>query len=85
MESREREQIHVHYTPMREVKRQVWGVRWCFKCRKRLRQLAVLLETVEPSYYDPNWVVRCAGCGEDHVRFPGTEDGPTLETVYADA
>lgn len=66
---------------MEERRRQVWEVRWCFKCRKRLRQLAVLMVPTEPSYYDPHWEVQCAGCGEDHVRFPGTEDGPTLVTA----
>lgn len=71
--------IHVHWTPMKEVRREVWDVRWCFRCRKRLRQLAVLMVPTDPmSYYGPDWHVQCAGCGEDHVRFPGTEDGPTL-------
>jgi hypothetical protein len=78
--------IHVCRGPeMAEVKRQVWEVRWCFRCRKRLRQLAVLLAPTEPSYYDAQWSVRCAGCGEDHVRFPGTEDGPTLVSAGAGA
>lgn len=71
--------IHVLRTPMHEVRREVWEVRWCFSCRRRLRHVAVLLVPDDPrSYYGPSWVVRCAGCGEDHVRFPGTEDGPTL-------
>jgi hypothetical protein len=74
--------IHVNYgPPMAEAKREVWEVRWCFRCRKRLRQLAVLMVPTVESYYDPHWAVRCAGCGEDHVRFPGTEDGPTLRTM----
>lgn len=66
---------------MREAKRKPWQVRWCFRCRKRLRQLAILMVPIEESYYGSHWEVRCAGCGEDHVRFPGTEDGPTLRVA----
>lgn len=78
--------LHVNRGPaMREARRQVWKVRWCFRCRRRLRQLAVLMVPTEPSYYEPHWEVRCAGCGEDHVRFPGTEDGPTLVSEGAGA
>ena len=74
--------LHVCWGPnMREVKRLEWQTRWCFKCRKRLLQEAVLMAPVEPSYYGPHWNVECVGCGEDHVHFPGTWDGPTLEIV----
>lgn len=71
---------------MVERKREPRGVAWCFRCRKRLPHDAVLYvqnPADEPSYMgDPYWAVECHGCGEDHVRFPGTEDGPTLEVIY---
>lgn len=65
---------------MREAKRELWQTRWCFKCRRRLVHEAVLMVAVdgEEDFYGPHWKARCEGCGEDHVRFPGTEDGPTL-------
>lgn len=74
--------IHICRGPeMREFSRRVWEVRWCVRCRKRLRHVAVFMAPAEPSYYGPHWKVCCAGCGEDHVRFPGTSDGPTLEVA----
>lgn len=77
--------VHVCRGPeMREYRREVWQVRWCFRCRRRLRHVAVLMVPTEPSYYGPHWEVRCAGCGGDHVRFPGTTDGPTLEVMCGD-
>lgn len=63
--------IHVTPGPSVELRREVAGVKWCFACRKRLRHVAVALADAEPSYYEPIWVVRCAGCGEDHTHFPG--------------
>lgn len=69
---------------MREVRRALWEIRWCFRCRKRLPHDYVVLAPVEPSYYGPHIEVECHGCGEDHVHFPGCEpDGPTLELVDA--
>lgn len=65
--------------PMREYSRTAWETRWCFQCRKRLPHEAIVMVPTEPSYYGPHVEVECAGCGEDHVRFPGTEDGPTLK------
>lgn len=74
--------IIVNWGPeMREAKREPWEVRWCFRCRRRVMQIAVLMVPIEESYYGPHWSVECEGCGEDHVRFPGTEDGPTLRTM----
>lgn len=81
------QEIHIFYgPPMVEHRREPWGdPRWCFKCRKRLQHDAVLLiqdPDSEPSYVgDPRWKVECHGCGQDHVHFPGTWDGPTLEAV----
>lgn len=79
--------LHVCFgPPMVEQKREDWEVRWCFRCRKHLMQEAVLMvqdPDTEPSYMgDPHWKVECVGCGEDHVRFPSTEDGPTLEILW---
>ena len=74
--------LHVCRGPeMREELRRPWQVRWCFRCRKLLPHEAVLYVPAEPSYYGPNWDVECVGCGEDHVHFPGTWDGPTLEVA----
>lgn len=72
--------VHVNWGPaMREHRREPWETCWCFKCRKRLKHEAVLMVPVDRmSYYGPHWNVECEGCGEDHVRFPGTADGPTL-------
>ena len=69
---------------MREFRREDWGVHWCFRCRRHLQHEAVLMvaEEGEEDWYGPHWRVECEGCGEDHVRFPGTEDGPTLEVSY---
>lgn len=67
---------------MIEKRRMAWETRWCFKCRKRRAHEAVLMVPADLlSYYGPHWKVECEGCGEDHVRFPGTEDGPTLEVA----
>lgn len=81
----------IHFTcgpRMVEAKRQPWEERWCFRCRKRQKHDAVLMvqdPETEPSYLgDPFWKVECHGCGGDHVRFPGTEDGPTLQTIWDD-
>jgi hypothetical protein len=73
--------LHINWKPrMEERVRKLWEVRWCFKCRERLPQFAVLYAPVEPDYYGPHWSVECDGCGEDHVHFPGCHpDGPTLE------
>jgi hypothetical protein len=71
--------LHINWGPgYRERSREPWQTRWCFKCRKRLPHDVVIMEPVEPSYYGPHAKVECAGCGEDHVHFPGTWDGPTL-------
>ncbi len=78
--------LHICYgPPMVERKRESWGVHWCFRCRAHLAHDAVLMvqdPETDPSYWgDPYWKVECSGCGEDHVRFPGTEDGPTLDVL----
>lgn len=39
--------------------------RWCFGCRARKAGVHQLLDYDEPSYYEPIWVYRCDGCGDD--------------------
>lgn len=57
--------------PTKVLKQEAAGERWCFGCRKRLAHTWVLLGDEGISYYDPVWVCRCSGCGEDRTRFPG--------------
>lgn len=64
--------VHILVTPMKELKREDAGVRWCFKDRAHLPHEHVLKATVEPSYYDPDWSLECSRCGEDNTYFPGT-------------
>ena len=66
--------IHLCPGPSIVIKTEDAGERWCFQCRKRLPHTWVLLDDPperQPSYYEPVWVCRCSGCGEDHTRFPG--------------
>lgn len=62
---------YVCSNPMKEVVREPAGVKWCFKCRKHLPHDWIVLDTVEPSYYDPFCRFDCSGCHEEHVLFPG--------------
>lgn len=57
--------------PIREVRRQSAGVRWCFGCRKRLEHTDILLDHVEPTHVGPWWRRECSGCGKDRTHFPG--------------
>lgn len=46
--------------------------RWCFGERKRLAGTWTLMGDVpmgQPSWYEPNWVYKCDGCGEDRRAF----------------
>lgn len=57
------------------LKTELAGPKWCFRCRKRLPHQWVLLDDPperQPSYYDPQWVLKCPDCGGDHTSFPGT-------------
>lgn len=64
--------VHIHRTPMEEVTREPYREAWCFHERKRTQHIAVLTQTVEPSYYDPSWNVECDSCGRlDADVFPG--------------
>lgn len=54
------------------------ATRWCFRCRKHLPHTWELMGDRKPSYYDPQPVCRCSGCGEDHTDHPGNiADGPS--------
>lgn len=44
--------------------------RWCFKCRHRHVHTWELWGDSAPSYYEPNWILRCPHCKSDHTRFP---------------
>lgn len=57
--------------PMREIRREPVGVKWCFKCRKHLPHDWIGLATVELSYYEPTFRYDCSGCHQEHVLFPG--------------
>jgi hypothetical protein len=49
--------------------------RWCFTCRKHGPHFWEYIgdpPDVE-SYYDPQWVIRCLGCGGSDIHFPGCE------------
>ena len=65
--------LHITWGPTKVLRRESAGVRWCFGQRKRLEHERLLLDYEEPSYYEPIWVIRCSGCGQDRTRFPGTE------------
>lgn len=58
--------------PTKELARESAGDLWCFRCRRRLPHDHVLMGDEGPSYYDPVWIRKCSGCGEDHTAFPGT-------------
>lgn len=47
------------------------GERWCFKCRARVDFVDVLLGEVAPSWYAPQWGVKCVNGHEDGDLFPG--------------
>jgi hypothetical protein len=57
--------------PTKELAREADGVRWCFGCRKHLVHDWVLYGDEGPSYYDPEWICECSGCGKDRTDFPG--------------
>lgn len=58
-------------TPMREIRREPAGVKWCFKCRKHLPHDWIVTAIVEPSYYEPTCRFDCSGCHQENVLFPG--------------
>jgi hypothetical protein len=61
--------------PTHEYRCEAAGTKWCFKCRARHPHYWVLMGDPPEvmSWYDPHWSCRCANCGEDYTRFPGTE------------
>jgi hypothetical protein len=56
---------------MKEIRREPVGTKWCFKCRKHLPHDWIVLDTFEPSYYEPTRRFDCSGCHQEHVLFPG--------------
>ncbi len=54
-----------------EVSRRSAGIKWCFKCRQHLPHDWIVLDSIEPSYYDPISRYDCPQCHEEHVLFPG--------------
>lgn len=56
--------VHICRTEMQEVHRENVGVRWCFACRTRTAFVYVVLDTVDPSYFDPVRMVKCGNCGQ---------------------
>lgn len=56
--------------PSKELTRREDRVRWCFKCRAHLMHEWVLMADHEPGYYDPEWMLSCSGCNEDHTAWP---------------
>lgn len=64
--------LHIHRTPMKELRRDSLGERWCFRERRRVEFFHVVTGTVEPSYYDPSARVECGSCRSvDADLFPG--------------
>lgn len=58
---------------LREVRRVPDEVRWCFNCRKHLPHDWVVLDSDEPSYYEPIGRRDCPSCHGDFTSFPGRE------------
>ncbi len=67
--------VHINYGPaMEEIKRTSEGIKWCFHCRKRNEFFYIVTAPVAPSYYGPNFYIRCGGCNtSDGDMFPGHE------------
>jgi hypothetical protein len=65
--------IHILWGPTEVIKIEKEPPRWCFGERKRQPGTWRLLADKEPSYYEPVWVYKCDGCGEDRRFFPGCE------------
>lgn len=58
--------------PMKRIKDEPDGERWCFRCRK-VREFRFTVDApTEPSYYGAHPAVRCGHCGTvDGDCFPG--------------
>jgi len=65
--------LHLLVVPEREVSRSDDGVRWCFRCRRRVRfDVAVKTPVDAMSYYGPRAQVECDHGHVDGDCFPGT-------------
>lgn len=51
----------------REVSRKPAGVKWCFACRKHLPHDFIVIDEIEPSYYDPWCRYDCPKCHQDNT------------------
>lgn len=65
--------IHLHVVPTEVYARRDDGVRWCFRCRKRVPFTLIARRPVDPmSYYGPHFTVECPKGHADGDCFPGT-------------
>jgi hypothetical protein len=66
--------MHIFTTPMEEVYRRPYGLRFCFVCR-RYRDFDVIVSApLGLTYYGPTTSVECLHCRTvDGDCFPGTE------------
>ena len=55
--------------PSELLKSEPAGDVWCFAERKRLPHTWELWGSRGPSYWEPNWLRRCSGCGKDRSNF----------------
>ena len=59
-------------TRMKEHSRRSEGVRWCFRCRRRVEFERVVMVPDGLSYYGPSAFVECTNCkSADGDLFPG--------------
>ena len=56
--------VNVNWTgPTKVIHRESEGVKWCFRCRKRVEFEYTLTAEILPSYYDPNPSIHCVPKG----------------------
>lgn len=64
--------IHINRPgPMRTIRDESEGVKWCFRCRERVEFRFIVRAEVEPSYYEPTPDIRCVNGHSDGDMFPG--------------
>ncbi len=57
--------------PMKAYETVDLGVKWCFVCRKRVRFTDKLMGEIDPSWYGPQWFIKCENGHGDGDVFPG--------------
>lgn len=68
----ERDDVVICGTDMEESDRRSIGLRWCFRCRRRVDFERVCMRPTGPSYYGPSAHVECTNCKAlDGDLFPG--------------